>query len=419
MSSRKVLGVGIVGSGFIAHFHVRSWTAVRAGDIVAVSSRTREGAQSLADAVTSAGLGEPTVHEDVRALVRDPAVDAVWVLVPNHVRHEVIAAIVDEVTSGRAHLTGIAVEKPLARTVREARDILQMVEGAGLLHAYLENQVYAPGITRPHQLAWSRGAAGSGSPYLARCVEEHSGPHAAWFWDGRRQGGGVLNDMMCHSVEAARYLLTPPGTSPSEWLRPVSVSATIASLKWGRTSYADRLKALYPDAPDYREAPSEDYAHAVYTFENGDGEPVIAETTTSWSYVGAGLKLGFELLGPEYSLSSSTLDTEAKIFLSRDLEQAPGEDLVEKQNAEQGLMPVLSDESLSYGYTGENSAVAADFLAGRQPIESLANGVEVVELLMAAYLSAQTGATVTWPVDLDDFVPDVARGEWNPRRPVA
>ena len=49
-----------------------------------------------------------------------------------------------------------------------------------------------------------------------------------------------------------------------------------------------------------------------------------------------------------------------------------------------------------------------------QPVETLANGVAVVELLMAAYLSAQTGRTVTFPVDLDDFVPDVAQGTWEP-----
>ncbi len=48
-------------------------------------------------------------------------------------------------------------------------------------------------------------------PILARAAEEHSGPHMPWFWEGELQGGGVLNDMMCHSVEVARYLLTPPG----------------------------------------------------------------------------------------------------------------------------------------------------------------------------------------------------------------
>lgn len=412
---RKVLGVGLIGAGFIGQFHVRSWTRVRDADIVAIGSRTLASAQALAEEAETLGVGaEVTAYDDVAALVRDERVEAVWVLTPNDTRVEVVRAICDEVRAGRSSLRAIAIEKPLARTLGEAKQVLAMIEEAGLLHGYLENQLYAPSITRAHDLLWKRGAAAAGNPYLARCAEEHSGPHKAWFWDGVKQGGGVLNDMMCHSVEAGRYLLTPPGVDPSTWLTPVSVSASIQSLKWSRPRYADELLSAYPGAPDYRSRPSEDYARANFEFVNGDGETVIAEGTTSWSFVGAGLRLSFELLGPEYSMSADTLDTEAKVFFSRALTQSEGEDLVEKQNAEQGLMPLVSDEALAYGYTDENTHLATCFLRGEQPVETLANGVAVVELLMAAYLSAQTGRTVTFPVDLDDFVPDVARGTWKP-----
>ena len=412
---RKVLGVGLIGAGFIGQFHVRSWTRVRDADIVAIGSRTLASAQALAEEAETLGVGTGvTAYDDVASLVRDERVEAVWVLTPNDTRVEVVRAICDEVRAGRSSLRAIAIEKPLARTLGEAKQVLAMIEEAGLLHGYLENQLYAPSITRAHDLLWKRGAAAAGNPYLARCAEEHSGPHKAWFWDGVKQGGGVLSDMMCHSVEAGRYLLTPPCVDPSTWLTPVSVSASIQSLKWSRPRYAEELLSAYPGAPDYRSRPSEDYARANFEFVNGDGETVIAEGTTSWSFVGAGLRLSFELLGPEYSMSADTLDTEAKVFFSRALTQSEGEDLVEKQNAEQGLMPLVSDEALAYGYTDENTHLATCFLRGEQPVETLANGVAVVELLMAAYLSAQTGRTVTFPVDLDDFVPDVARGTWKP-----
>lgn len=415
MVERKVLGVGIVGAGFIGHFHAKSFTGVRDADIVAVASRSRASADNLAAEARNLNVGDAKAYDTVAELVRDPRVDAVWVLVPNHVRLEVVSQIIEEVNNG-AELVGIAIEKPLGRNLAESNQILEMVQGAGLLHAYLENQVYAPGVVRSHELVWARGAKIAGTPYLARCMEEHSGPHADWFWDGESQGGGVLSDMMCHSIEAARYLLTPPGTKPSEWLTPVSVEATIASLKWGRDRYAAQLKEDYPDAPDYRTQPSEDYARATYTFINGDGEPVIAETGTSWAFDGAGLRLLFELLGPEYSMSVDTLDPEANIFLSRALQQQEGEDLVEKQNAEQGLMPVVPDEPGAYGYTAENATVTSAFLRGEQPRESLVEGLEVTELLMAAYKAAETGERVTWPVDLGDFTPAVARGTWNPRK---
>ena len=80
----------------------------------------------------------------------------------------------------------------------------------------------------------------AGRPYLARAAEEHSGPHMPWFWNGRLQGGGVLNDMMCHSALLVRHLLTKPG-EPLSTVKPVRVTGHIASLKWSRPAYAKKL----------------------------------------------------------------------------------------------------------------------------------------------------------------------------------
>jgi predicted dehydrogenase len=410
------LGVGFVGSGFVANFHVQGWPSIRDADVTGVYSRNEGTARELAASCRGLDVGDPTVHTDLRELVRDPAVDAVWITTPNHVRVEQVETICEEVAAGRAELAGVAIEKPLARNLREARQVLAALEQAGVPHGYLENQVFAPSVNRARQIVWARGAALTGPPYLARCAEEHSGPHRAWFWDGRHQGGGVLNDMMCHSVEAARHLLTPPGTDKGDFLVPKAVTATIASLKWSRPAYADELAARYPGEVDYRDRPAEDYAHATITFETADGDVVIAEVTTSWSFVGAGLRLRMELLGPEYSMSVDSLETDAKVFLSRRLQGEEGEDLVEKQNAEQGLMPVMADEALTYGYIDEDRHMARSFLHGTRPDETCEDGVAVTELLMAAYLSAESGETVHLPEPaLEDLVPQVAQGTWDPR----
>jgi predicted dehydrogenase len=410
------LGIGFIGAGFIVDvFHVGVWEGIRDADITGVTSRTRESAQRVADHCRQRAVGDPTVHDDVAALVRDERVDAVWVAVPNDLRVQVVEQIVEEVTSGRAELVGVAIEKPLGRNVAEAREVVRMIEDAGLLHGYLENQVFAPALTRAKELVWKRGAALSGNPYLARAAEEHSGPHSGWFWDGTRQGGGVLNDMLCHSVEAGRHLLTPPGQRKRDFLTPVSITATIASLKWSRDRYADELAARY-DGIDYRRHPAEDYARTTVLFDNAEGEQLVVEGTTSWSFVGAGLRLSFELLGPEYSLAVSTLNTPAEIFFSRNLSGVAGEDLVEKQNAEQGVMPVLADEGFSYGYLHENRHMVQAFRSGTQPEEDLHDGLLITELMMAAYLSAELGETLRWPVaGLEDYVPEVARGAWDPR----
>ncbi|MDX1428844.1 MAG: gfo/Idh/MocA family oxidoreductase, partial [Rhodothermales bacterium] len=158
-----------------------------------------------------------------------------------------------------------------------------------------------------------------------------------------------------------------------------------------------------------------DFARSTMEYEDPDGNTVIAETTTSWSFVGAGLRLSAELLGPEYSLSYSSLESGVRVFLSREITGSEGEDLVEKQNAEQGLMPIVGNEAAAYGYENENRYFSQCFADGVQPDYNFEDGVAVMELLMAAYMSAEQERTIHWPVDgLDAFVPAVARGAWNP-----
>jgi predicted dehydrogenase len=147
------------------------------------------------------------------------------------------------------------------------------------------------------------------------------------------------------------------------------------------------------------------------------GTPLIVEATTSWSFVGAGLRLSLELLGPEYSMSASSLDSGTRIFFSRRLQGAAGEDLVEKQNAEQGLMPVVGNESAEYGYEAENRFFTRCFLDGVQPELDFHAGREVTELLMTCYMSAEQERVIPWkPAGLDRYQPPVARRA-EPARP--
>ncbi len=413
MKRKDRLGVGFVGSGFITRFHMQSWIGVREADVRGVWSPNHKRAEEAAALARSLRIGETRAFGSIDEMVQAPEIDCIWLCGPNHARVENVERIVDALSRGGS-LVGIATEKPLARNVEEAKRVLELVENAGLLHGYLENQLFCPALVRAREIAWARGAAVSGRPYLARAAEEHSGPHMPWFWRGDLQGGGVLNDMMCHSIEVSRHLLTKPG-APRDSIVPQKVSAQIASLKWSRPEYAELLKKNMGAEVDYLKHPAEDFARATVSYLDADGRPLVAEATTSWSFVGAGLRLSMELLGPEYSLSVNTLDSGAKIFFSRRVQGATGEDLVEKQNAEQGVMPLLGSETAEYGYEAENRHFVRCFLDGVQPEESWHAGLEVVELLMTAYMSAEKDRTIEWkPAGLERFVPAVARGDWQP-----
>lgn len=414
MTATKRLGVGFIGSGFNARFHLQAFQTVRDADVLGVWSPTAKRAEDAAALARRLELGPTKAYRSIAEMVADPTIEAIWLCGRNDARIENVEEIVDAVTRGRGALKGIAAEKPLARNLAEAKRVAELVKKAGVPHGYLENQAFAPAVAQGRAIIWARGASLTGRPYLARAAEEHSGPHMPWFWQGKLQGGGVLNDMMCHSSLVIRHLLTKPG-APLASVRPVRVTGHIASLKWTRPLYAKRLQQAMGKDVDYTKAPSEDFASVAIEFKTDDGLTVFGEATTSWSFVGAGLRLSAELLGPEYSMSWNTLDSPLKLFFSREVQGKAGEDLVEKQNAEIGLMPVVTGEAGVYGYEAEDRHFVRVFLGREPPQLTFDDGVEVVRVLMTAYMSAEQGKTLTYPpAGLEKFVPAVAKGTWKP-----
>jgi predicted dehydrogenase len=410
----KRLGIGMVGSGFNAKFHLLGFLGVRDADVLGVWSPNAKNAAATAGAAKRIGVGDAKPYPSISAMVEDPAIDAIWLSGPNHARVENVEEMVSALERGKGELKGVACEKPLARNVQEAKRVVELVNKVGLPHGYLENQLFSPQVEAGRTLLWARGAKLTGRPYLARAAEEHSGPHAPWFWQGKLQGGGVLNDMMCHSSLLVQHLLTDP-SKPRTSVKPSRVTAHIASLKWSRPHYSKKLAETMGKDVDYSKSPSEDFASVVIEFETDDGHRVLGEASTSWSFVGAGLRLSAELLGPEYSLQWNSLDSGLKLFFSREVQGKAGEDLVEKQNAEMGQMPVVANEAAAYGYEAEDRHFVNVFLGREKPSLTFDDGLQVVKVLMTAYMSAEQGRTLDFPPkDIDAFVPAVAKGTWKP-----
>ena len=94
---------------------------------------------------------------------------------------------------------------------------------------------------------------------------------------------------------------------------------------------------------------------------------------------------------------------------------ADAELALEKATASQGLLAIQPNEPDLYGYTDENVDALAAFRDGRSALLDFDDGLEVVRLTMAAYLSAEQGRTVdlTDPATLaalDDYVPLIQQG---------
>ena len=321
------LGIGFIGGGFITRFHIQSLVGVRDADVVGVMSRTKASAEESATLARTIGVGsDAKAYDSITDMIADPNIHALWVCSPNFARVETFEEIANAISSGKGELLGVTCEKPLGRNVEEAKKVLELTQSVNLLDGYLENQIFAPSITRGKEIVWARGAATTGRPYLARAAEEHSGPHMPWFWEGSLQGGGVLNDMMCHSVEEARFMLTEPG-KPRDSITPISISAHTDCLKWQRPEYVKILSDNSNGKTDYSKRPSEDFARSLIEYLDEDNNKLIVETTTSWCFVGEGLRLSMELFGPEYSMFVNTLDPDLKVFFSRKVTGSEGEDL--------------------------------------------------------------------------------------------
>jgi hypothetical protein len=120
------LRIGFVGSGFIARFHLKSFLSVRHAQITGVFSPTAEKRRALAEAANAAELGPCRAHDDLEGLITANDVDALWILAPNDTRLEVMRAMNAAVKAGRSQIRVVACEKPLGRTLAEAREVLAL-----------------------------------------------------------------------------------------------------------------------------------------------------------------------------------------------------------------------------------------------------------------------------------------------------
>ena len=108
-SAKPNLGVGIIGGGFIARFHIKSFVGVRDADILGVFDPDMKRAREACALARSVGVGEAKPYASITAMAADPAIGALWICAPNFPRLEVMEEIAHAVLSGKAELRGVRV----------------------------------------------------------------------------------------------------------------------------------------------------------------------------------------------------------------------------------------------------------------------------------------------------------------------
>ena len=344
--------ISMLGTGLIGDFYTMTLHGQRSRDRVRVAySRSED-----RGAAFRGRWGIPESTTDLSAAINHPDTDVVVVALPNHLHEEAVTAAARE---GK----GILCTKPLARTAAEAKEILDVVEKAGVFHGYLEDLVYTPKTLKALESV-RRGAIGR--VLWTRSREAHPGPHSAWFWTKELSGGGAIVDLGCHTIEIGRSFV-------GKDVRPVEVVC------WGATQ-------VHP-------IEAEDSAVALVRYASG----AVAQFEVAWTFRG-GMDLRDEVSGTEGTIwINHWLRTGFEMF------SAPGSGgyVAEKAETESGWLFPVGDEASALGYDAMFADMLDAFEQKRAPVETFYDGYVVNAVMDACYRSIETKR---WePVVLDDW----------------
>ncbi|MGA2362116.1 MAG: Gfo/Idh/MocA family oxidoreductase [Candidatus Aminicenantales bacterium] len=334
--------ITMLGTGLIGMFYTRTLHGLRGRDrVVNVYSRSPERAKEFAGA-----HGIPRWSSDLKEAILDSDSDVVVVGVPNNIHRE---AVLLAAQAGKAVLC----TKPLGRNAREALDMLEAVEKAGVFAGYLEDLVYTPKTLKALESV-RNGALGR--VLWARSRETHPGPHSAWFWDPEQSGGGAIIDMGCHCIEIARSFI-------GKNIRPVEAFC------WGATQ-------VHP-------IEAEDQAIGLVKYANG----AIGQFEVSWTFRG-GMDLRDEVAGTEGTVwLDHFLRTGFEMFTAA----GEGGYVAEKAEGQKGWLFPVGDEAHELGYVHMFADMLGALEGRRIPMETFYDGYIVNAIIDTCYRSMKSG----------------------------
>lgn len=376
----KSLGVGLVGTGFLAETRARCWKRVHGIGVerVAVASRELEGAEAFA---AEHDFGRAARLE---ALLADPAIDLVDLCVPNRVHRELTERAaaagkhvlctkpltaywgqgLGEAPSAEA-VAGADRSTMLHEAVEDAAAMVDACEVAGVRLFYGENWIYSPSIQRAASLT----AASQGRLLEMRGWESHSGSHSEYSKDWRHTGGGALLRLGAHPIGAMLWLKRREGLR----LRGAPTRAVAVTGEVARLGEAD--------SPGV-----ESWGMCVLHFDDGTRGTVFGSDAML-----GGMQSRLTLLGSDHHLDCN-LSPHDQLRAYAPTDGTFGQEYVmEKVDGQAGWSTPIPDEDWSSGQQGLLQAVAEDCVHARVPESDGPLGVEVTRAVYAAYLSAEEG----------------------------
>lgn len=337
----KTISIAMLGSGFVAEFYMQGLANVNGQQVVVNYSRSRKRAVDFATR-----WNIPEANTSLDKVISRNDVDLFVIALPNEEHLPVAMKL------AKARRNQVCT-KPLARNRAEAKAMLNAARKSRRMHAYAETEVFAPAVVKARETIEN---GGIGRVLWVRSRESHSGPHSPHFWDVARTGGGAMNDLACHCIEAARYF-------------------------FGKQDRVAEVMAWGARLVHHKKTKGEDNALLVLKFSSGG----IGHCELSWTTLG-GLDLRNEIHGSGGSIFTDvTRQTPITSFTAK----AAGY-IIEKADIDFGWTRPLPEEAFAYGYQAEMRHFVECVREGKTPRETYEDGYIVNCILDAGYQSVRS-----------------------------
>lgn len=197
------LNVGIVGTGlFATDKHLPTIQSIDGLQPFAAFNRTKSKAETFAE---KAGIDKANVYDSVDDLLKNPNVDFVDALLPVQTNVEIIKKAIE-------HNKPIAVEKPIAANMEQAREVVKLAASTDLPIGILEQWAYFKGIEEVKKVLPKIGDVISFT-YRATGPWNAQNKYLATGWRQNPEHiGGFLSDGGVHQLALLTEILGPVDT---------------------------------------------------------------------------------------------------------------------------------------------------------------------------------------------------------------
>lgn len=395
----KPVKVGIVGAGFAAAFHLRSYRQVQgvSVEVAAIVDIQKPRAEDLAKR-----YGVPKCYEDYRYILDDKSIQVVDLVVPNALH---LPMVLDVAKAGKH----IICEKPLTgyfgqgepeekvggtpkkKMLEKVRVDLKLIGEVMAAHpvkfCYAENWVHAPAFKKALELMEK--CFVSGSILEMRGEESHSGSHSEFAKWWRHAGGGALVRLGAHPLAAGLFLKQFEGKK--KYGRPILAKEVWADgTDLTKTSAFASTKAS-PLVTGWGDV--ETWSQITVTFTDG----------TKGTFFAADDLLGGMESNMDIRLSNARLKFDlcpVRMCQFYTVDPTPVQDVYfnEKQETKAGLSFPNPHEEWLLGYPHEIQDFMEAIAFNRPPLTGLDLAKQVVEVLYAGYVSLEEGRKVSLQV---------------------